>query len=584
MTQSTRHILFGLLVTLVVAIDSGPTIFNYFAQDDMAMIVDDARVSDPSRWDEYLNEAYWPAPLRRDLYRPLTSLLIGGEWWAGHGASFSFKIVQVALYAAASIAVLALALRLLPVGAAVGTALLFAAHPVHVEAVAMAVGQAEVMVGLLSTLAVLWYYDRRRRGFPSMLDHAGLALMTLAAAHFKESGVMIPVLLFATEVILFDDVRWRERWRKLTPLFTWQTLAVVVTMALRSRIPFENATGSFVAEAFEGMSIGSRTLTMLSVVPEWLRLLLWPATLSADYSPRTIMPATSWGIEQTIGLTILILIGILAWRLRRRAPVISFGIVWCGIALFPVSNVLVPTGIPLAERTLFLPSVGVMLAVGAFLTQLVAAFPARRVLLRNASVALVALVTVLGVLRSRSRHKIWRNNYTMWGQTVIDVPDSYKARMALGTLLMKVGYRDRAIHQYVVATQLWDRAWGPWFQLADWLRKKGDCAGAIPAYRKVLELEPTVVPAQATLVTCLMWEGDYREAHDWALKGVGSKYYSSIFRAWLHTADSAIRVDAPPHTVTFPKGYNGIFMDTIDSSLTTFGAASRDSAAKASTP
>ena len=39
------------------------------------------------------------------------------------------------------------------------------------------------------------------------------------------------------------------------------------------------------------------------------------------------------------------------------------GIAWTAVALLPVSNLILPTGILLAERTLYLASVGAMLAV-----------------------------------------------------------------------------------------------------------------------------------------------------------------------------------------------------------------------------
>ena len=217
----SRRALFGLLVLLVALVGSAPTLQSYFAQDDIPLAVLDARAHDPASWSDYLDRSYWPPPARADLYRPLTSLLIGGEWALGGGAPLPFKLIQLTLYAAASVAVFALALRLLPPLAALATALLFAVHPVHVEAVALAVNQAEVAVGLLSALSLAWYLDRRRRGMLSQRDHAGLAGITLIAAHFKESGVMIPALLFAAEVFLIEQPRWRERWRKLSPLFVW---------------------------------------------------------------------------------------------------------------------------------------------------------------------------------------------------------------------------------------------------------------------------------------------------------------------------------------------------------------------------
>src|SRR5690606_248644 len=172
------------LVALVAVAATWRTTRNFFAQDDVGIVIDDPRNKSMATWDQFLDEAYWPAPYRRDLFRPLTSLLIAGEMQAGQGATISFKVMQVAFYTASAIAVFALALRLLPPGAALATGLLFAAPPVHVEATALAVTQAEVMVGLLAALAAAWYLDRRRSGWPTTREHAGLAAVTLIAANF----------------------------------------------------------------------------------------------------------------------------------------------------------------------------------------------------------------------------------------------------------------------------------------------------------------------------------------------------------------------------------------------------------------
>lgn len=559
MSPHARRITFGLLVAVAAIASSVTTLGNQFAQDDVALVVEDGRVRDSSRWDEYLNEAYWPAPLQRDLYRPLTSLLIAAEWRAGGGAPVTFKVMQVTLYAASAIAVLALLLRLTSPAPALAGALLFAVHPVHVEAVALAVTQAEVIVGLLAALAVTWYIDRRRQGWLSMRDHAGLAGITLIAAHVKESGIMLPALLFAVEVFLIREPPFRERWRRLSPLFTWQTLAVTLVVFFRSRIPFETASGSFVAEAFDGMGISSRFMTMLGIVPEWLRLLLWPATLSADYAPRTILPATSWGLPQTTGAVILVLIAVLAWRVRHRLPAFSFGVAWCAIGLFPVSNVLLPTGIPLAERTLFLPSIGVMLSVATALAAIPAVFPARRAAVTRGLAVLVALTLVLGAVRSVSRHRIWHDMASMWTQTVMDVPDSYRARMAVGTLLMKSGYPDRAIVFYEQAIALWGAAWGPQYQLAEWNRQRGDCEPAITLYKGVLAGRD-IPSARSGLIACLLFTGRYAEARAQALEGIRHGFDAALFRVWFHTADSAVVAQPPAGTVRFPEGHDYLFV------------------------
>jgi hypothetical protein len=385
----------------------------------------------------------------------------------------------------------------------------------------------------------------------------GLAAVTLLAAHFKESGIMIPGLLFALEITMIRTSRLRDRVAETRSLILWQTLAVVITIALRSRIEFGATSGTFVAEAFEGLPIGSRFLTMLSVVPEWLRLLLWPATLAADYSPQRVLPAHAFGADQAIGLAILLLVALLAWRLRERTPVITFGILWCGLALFPVSNVLLPTGIALAERTLFLPSVGVMLAVGGVLAELpkLAVLHRRRLALGTIA-ALVVLVTTLGVSRSRSRHKVWQTSFTLWGQTVMDVPTSYRAWVALGALVNRMGQRDRAIYIYEEALRLWDGTSGPVWQLAEWYRLRGDCPRAVPLFARTLELTE-FAPARASMIACLVGAGRYEESRELALEGIREGTFTPVFRSWVRTIDRAIREGAPPGTVAFDPGILG---------------------------
>lgn len=547
----------GLLVALVAVTASVTTLRNIYAQDDIGIVIDDTRLHSPVTWHKLLNETYWPPPYPRDLYRPLTSLLIGAEFWVNEGNPITYKVMQMTLYAAAAIAVFALALRLLPPWGALAAGILFAIHPVHVEAVALAVNQAEVIGGLLAAAAVAWYVGRRRSGPLTPREQAGLAGVTFIAAHFKESGVMLPVLLFATEAFLRTDT-WRERIRPVFSLVVWQTLAVALVLWSRSRIEFENVRGTFVAEAFDGLDLWERFLTMLSIVPEWLRLLLWPATLSADYGPRTILPAFTWGTAQTLGLVILLLVAVLAWRVRRTLPVATFGIVWCAAGIFPVSNVIIPTGIPLAERTLFLPSIGAMLAVAAVMVRIPELFPSRRQVLQWGTALVIAVVAVLGISRSQSRHTIWRDSNRMWGQTVIDVPDSYRAYVAFGSLLMRAGYEDAAIDAYARSVELWDQVSGPMWQLAEWLRNLDRCEAAIPYYRRTVELSDFVA-ARASMVSCLMWLGDYAEAKAYALPAVGTDGYSGIFRVWVRTADSAIRVGAPPRTVRFPPGYDHLF-------------------------
>ena len=337
---------------------------NVFAQDDVPLILEDSRARDIRQVEQIFTQGYWPAPTPRDLYRPLTSLLLSVEWQLGGGAASSFKAVQVGLYAASAIAVLILALQLLPFWGAVVAALFFAVHPVHVEAVALGVNQAEVIVGLLSALAVAWYIARRRAGVPGWGAAAGLGLTTFIAAHFKETGVMIAGLLVAAELLAVGATA-PGRWRATRPVWLLQILAVELVVVIRSFISPTNSAAptprkhSPAARCGTGSRRCSRGARMAPAAP-----------LARDTAGR-LLPARHrpghWVGKCPMARP----------RDRRhdrlsgipdpvRAPMVLFGVAWVAIGLFPVSNVLIPTGITMAERTLFLSSIGAMLAVAAF--------------------------------------------------------------------------------------------------------------------------------------------------------------------------------------------------------------------------
>src|SRR5262249_431807 len=150
----------------------------------------------------------------------------------------------------------------------------------------------------------------------------------------------------------------------------------------------------------------------LSVVPTWLRLLCWPRHLQADYSPNEIVAASSFGLAEVLGLSLLLVVGAVAWFARKRAPTRTFGIAWMALALFPVRNRLVPTGVLAAERTLFLPSVGIALVFGGVCWGRWQRFSEARWGREGLGLALSVLI-LFAMVRSTSRQRVWRNSHRL---------------------------------------------------------------------------------------------------------------------------------------------------------------------------
>ncbi|MFN2325335.1 MAG: tetratricopeptide repeat protein [Gemmatimonadales bacterium] len=318
-------------------------------------------------------------------------------------------------------------------------------------------------------------------------------------------------------------------------------------MLIRSRI-LGDLAGTFTAEAMVGQTIVGRTLTMLQVVPRWLGLLLWPSHLQGDYSPSVINQATTWGGAQTLGALILLAVAILLVVTWRRAPVVAFGILWTGGALVPVANLLIPTGIVLAERTLFLPSIGFVLTCGG-LTHL---FLTGRSNSRRAAKLLAAGCTVLvflGIWRSGVRHPDWQNQAYFWARSVENAPLSYRAHHAHAQILWSLGYEGASVAAFHTAHALYPRAYWILNELGNRFRVKGECYPALDLYTESLRIEPDQPAARASRVACLVHLARYDDAIFESEEGMARGIDVADFASYRATADSARRVGAPAGTV-----------------------------------
>jgi len=523
---------------------------NQYAQDDTAIILQNGAVHSWHGIGALFTSPYWPPPFLAALYRPLASVSFVLQWMVGDGSPLAFRIVSYLLYAATCVAVFSLARIALPIAVAFGVAALFAAHPVHVEAVAMAVNQSELWVGLICCIAVIRYVRARAAGSPvSPGNQAILVGLYIAGCLFKETALVLPGLLVAAEALLVrtgGSIRTRIALGR--PLLLWMMLVAVAFLWVRIQVLSGNLLGTPIAEGMIGLTRGERALTMLAVVPEWVRLLGWPARLSADYSPGEIVGQTAWGPMQTLGVLILLAAVAAAVAAWRRAPAISFGLAWCAIGLFPVHNVFVPTGIMLAERTLFLPSIGAMIALGGVMAPVLSSV---RVPLRRVIGLTAAVLIAVGVYRSNLRHGIWLDQFTLWYRTAnVDAPKSFRAHEALAESYFKIGVeRMSETEQRLAIRYAPVQLTRPRSEYADRLRSRGFTWPAIDLYKAVLQVSPDHMLARASLIACLLDQGAYRQAGFHARLGISHDWEPAVFTMALATADSAERVAAPRGTV-----------------------------------
>jgi len=426
----------GLAVAACAVVVHLGALWNGFAFDDVSIVAFNPVVHSLSGVWRVFAEPYWPGNLSGAMYRPLPVATFALDWAVGPPAWF--HAVNLVWHAAVSVLVAVLTGRWVGRGGGLAAGLVFAVHPVHVEAVANIVGRSELMAALFAVLAVYAALERRSIVWSTV----ALALAVLS----KEIGAVVPALIvwgWLTSVAARPSRR-----RVVAFAATWLVGALLYGL-IRWWVLHGYAGIAAPAPVFAGQPHVSRLLTAVAAVGEDFRLLVFPLHLSADYSPNhrtAVTTALDWRFLAGLGCVTLWALLVTLAR-RRGCRVEAFGLGWIGIALLPVSNLLFPIGVLIAERTLYLPSVGLAVVVGAWASGLAPPRPA---------VALVAVV-LLGGIRSALRVPVWKNNQTVTLSLFNDAPQSYRTWHHAGWQLLLAGRADRALDAFLRAGAIYPK-------------------------------------------------------------------------------------------------------------------------------
>ena len=543
----------AVLLYLFAFLAMGLVLRDLFVQDDTGIILNNPMVKEWSGLWRAWAHSYWPVGRSLELYRPLAVVLLNLQWHLGAGSPIVIRIGDLLCYFAAIAAVHGLLRRLAPPTAAWIGAAIFAVHPVHVEAVAMGVNQGETLVAALLAWCTTTYIDWRRGALPAATARWRILALFTVSIFIKEHTLILPGLFLAAELTVLDGWReWRVRLREQGGTVLALVLIGAVFWTIRGRV-LGDSVGTAPVEVLQGLSAGRRVLTMLGVVPEWVRLLVWPAHLQAEWAPLEYTAYVAWSLRETVGVialgTLLLALGI-SWG---RRPVIAFALLWFGVAVFPVSNLVLVTGVIVAERTLFLASVAIALIVADLAGMALAAGWSRTPGRRALGGGLVAALLVTGLLASAVRMTVFKNRALFLASQVLDAPLSYRAHLAWGELLFEYGDTTAGETSFERAVALHPDNLDAHLTLARNLRGgDGVCLSARSLYALILERLPGRSDARTGLIACDVWLGRYAEAREVTEAGIARGVDADFLRTLLPIIDSASAAHAKDRTVRLP--------------------------------
>jgi predicted Zn-dependent protease len=190
-------------------------------------------------------------------------------------------------------------------------------------------------------------------------------------------------------------------------------------------------------------------MTEWSAYLYYIRLFLWPDALVIDrldypYA-RSFLAFQAWG-----SLLVLIVLGVLAWRARRRWPALAFAALWFVVTLAAESSVF-PLAEPVNEHRPYLAMLGLGTAAAIALWQLV-----RRVAARPVPAFALVVVLTSGALGAATwaRNLTWKDDYALWTDATRKAPGNTRAWLNAGHAALATGRLDEARRMLLEARRL----------------------------------------------------------------------------------------------------------------------------------
>ncbi len=505
LAKPSSSILIVLLISFALYAN---TLGHDFVWDDNVLIVENPLIRElnSSAVQDIFAEDFWEiGGSGGSYYRPLVTLSYVTDYKLSDGRPTGFHLANV-VWNSLTCAMVFVFVYILFGNITVGlaSALLFAAHPVHTEAVAWISGRADIFAAFWSLLALSAYVVARRRR--NHLIMMGSLAAFLLAMFSKESAVCVPFLIALLEVNPLAAIVKRrstateptDRHGVANPVFSivpfFGVLAFYLFLRYQALGTMTSLHGAFAP------GIVGRVTVPLSVFAGYVFKVLLPFKLSAEYDAP--IPTSFADTHVLLGVISIAALAWVIWR-YRRSPFFVYGIALFAIGIAPVLNII-PIGEVSAERFLYFPSLGPALVFGGILAAALMtqypALPARRAHtagipqmsppLARFLVILCVMILVLFAGTAITRNTDWKDDATLFAKTAAQEPNNPRAYALLGTATLQRGDIDGATRAYKRALALDPNNPNTLSLLAGVYVQQGKYDDALPLLRQALSTLP----------------------------------------------------------------------------------------------
>jgi protein O-mannosyl-transferase len=497
--------------------------------------------------------------------RPLTDLTFALNYatgrlnpWNFHLTSLIIHLLTVVLVWAFTRAVLRLAGAARVEWTAVAVAGIFSLHPMQSQAVAYVSQRAEVLSSAFYVAALLALLTAERRPPRSGAAWVVLAFVLFAVGLGAKSIVItLPAAwLLVVELAPSPEARAR-RW---PTRLRWLAAAPFLVFGAYYS---QRTVGALTGHSDAGFSVPGYSpfiyfITQWRVLVTYLRLLVWPAGQNVDWD---IAPSRGLLEPEVLlsGLTLLALVGLAVWLVRRGYPregpdgaasrLAGVGLLWFFV-LLSVTSSFIPLADVLMEHRIYLASWGPILAGAVGVERLLARVKGPRPAVVAAAV--VAAAWALPAAALHARNAVWETQRSLWTDASLKSPNNPRVWLSLAHAAMMEGNLEESVRTNLEALRHATRV-DMQIQILRNLGAGqlllGRTAEADATLRRAVAMAPYEADLLNNLAATLAEEGHLDEAESFARRATESEPNKS--EGWATLGDIAMRRGDPARALPF---------------------------------
>ena len=427
----------GLIVAVFAFLLYSQSISFDYADDSVGIIKENKTIAQGiSAIPSIIKSDSWEGSIWdiRGSYRPVSVVMFALEWYFFPGNPNVNHFVNVLLYSLSCFLIFFLLCKLFRdqniIFAFICT-LLFAAHPIHTEVVDNIKSRDEILCFLFAIISIFFFIKY-------YLSNSFLALFSGGLAFFisflsKETGIIflliIPLMLF-----FFFKNNNARLFRIILVLLIFSFLFLYIRYQVLKTFESERAISHMNTTFYIAHYFLNREATAFYVLLRYIILLIFPHPLCFDYSYNQIKIQSFNDLPAIAGFVIYAFLLVYAFIKIRKKAILSFAILFFLIALVPVSNVFLVIGSTMAERFMYIPSLGFCMVIAYFIIRITNRSVNFRVenlqdfFKTNSTILIITLlITFAYSAKTFTRTGVWYDDVSLFGHDVKIAQNSARA-------------------------------------------------------------------------------------------------------------------------------------------------------------